>query len=47
MNPDDIDNMEDEEVRELLRKIVTSLNLAEDEGAFGVESWRGFLEIEV
>lgn len=47
MNKVDVDKYTDDEARDLLRRIVESLDLAEDEGAFGNESWVGFLEIEV
>lgn len=47
MNTLDLDSLTDEESRDLLRRIVDSLNLAEDEGAFGNESWHGFLEIDI
>lgn len=43
----DVDNMSEEQVRDLLSRLVESLDLAEDEGVFGNESWLGFLEIEV
>lgn len=43
----DLDGLSDEESRDLLRRIVDSLELAEDEGAFGNESWHGFLEIDI
>lgn len=46
MTVDDLDNMSEEQVRDLLRRLVESLELAEDEGAFGRDSWEGFLEIE-
>ena len=46
MSKIDIDNYSDLEVRDLLRRIIESLELAEEDGAFGNESWQGFLEIE-
>jgi hypothetical protein len=47
MNENDIDDMSEEQVRDLLRKIVESLNLAQEDGVFGKESWQGYLEIEI
>lgn len=47
MCEEDIDNLSEEQVRDLLRRIVISLQLAEESGAFGSDSWEGFLEIEV
>lgn len=47
MTEEDIDAMSEEEVRDLAKRLVISLQLAEDEGAFGNDSWHGFLEIEV
>lgn len=47
MTEEDIDGMSEEEVRDFAKRIVVSLQLAEDEGAFGADSWHGFLEIEV
>lgn len=47
MNAEDLDTMSEEHVRDLARRLIESLQLAEDEGAFGSESWHGFLEIEV
>lgn len=47
MKPEDIDTMSDEQVRDLLRRVVESLALAEDDGVFGNDSWHGYLEIEV
>ncbi len=44
---EDVDSMNEEEARDLLKRIIDSLDLAQDEGAFGLESWQGFLEIEV
>lgn len=43
----DTDNMSDEQVRDLLNKIIERLELAEEDGIFGSDSWQGFLEIEV
>lgn len=43
----DVDTMGEEEVRDLLRRMIVSLQLAEESGAFGSDSWEGFLEIEV
>lgn len=42
-----IDSLSEEQARDLLVRLVNSLQLAEDEGVFGNESWEGFLEIEV
>lgn len=47
MNAEDLDNMSEEQVRDLARRLIESLELAEDDGAFGRDSWEGFLEIEV
>lgn len=47
MCEDDLDSMSEEQVRDLARRMIVSLQLAEDEGAFGSDSWEGFLEIEV
>lgn len=45
--PEDIiDNLSEEQVRDLARRLIESLQLAEEEGAFGSDSWQGFLEIE-
>lgn len=43
----DIDTLNEEQVRELLARLIESLELAEDDGVFGSDSWHGFLEIEV
>jgi hypothetical protein len=42
----DIDDMSEEQVRDFLRRLVESLNLAEEDGVFGKDSWQGYLEIE-
>lgn len=42
----DVDDYSDLEVRDLLRRIIESLELAQEDGAFGNDSWQGFLEIE-
>lgn len=47
MCEEDIDTLSEEEVRDLLRRMIVSLKLAEESGAFGSDSWEGFLEIEV
>lgn len=47
MTEEDLDTMSEEEVRDLAKRLITSLQLAEDEGAFGNDSWHGFLEIEI
>lgn len=47
MTTDDLDNMSEDQVRDFARRVIESLELAEDEGAFGRDSWEGFLEIEV
>lgn len=43
----DIDILNDEQVRDLLRRIIESLELVEEDGVFGRDSWHGYLEIEV
>lgn len=47
MTSEDLDSMSEEEVRDLARKLIDSLELAQESGAFGSDSWMGFLEIEV
>lgn len=47
MDAEDLDTLSDEQVRDLLRRIVESLELAEEDGVFGKDSWQGYLEIEV
>lgn len=47
MSEADLDELSEEEARDLLRRIVISLNLAQDDGIFGKESWHGYLEVEV
>lgn len=47
MNAEDLDSMSEEEVRDLARRLIESLQLAQESGAFGSDSWQGFLEIEV
>lgn len=42
-----IDDMSEEQVRDFAKRLVEALELAEDEGVFGRDSWYGFLEIEV
>lgn len=42
-----LDNLNEEQVRDMLAKIIERLELAEDDGVFGNDSWLGFLEIEV
>lgn len=42
----DIDDMSEDQVRNLLYRIVNSLELAENDGVFGTDSWQGYLEIE-
>lgn len=46
MNVNDIDSLSDEQVRDILTKIIERLELAEADGIFGNDSWQGFLEIE-
>lgn len=43
----DLEALSEEEARDLLRRIVEALELAEEDGIFGKDSWQGFLEIEV
>lgn len=47
MIADDVDNMSEEQVRDLAKRLIESLELAQQSGAFGSDSWEGFLEIEV
>lgn len=47
MCEDDLDSMSEEQVRDLARRIIVSLKLAEESGAFGSDSWEGFLEVEI
>lgn len=42
----ELDDLSEEQARDLLRRIVESLELAEEDGIFGKDSWQGFLEIE-
>lgn len=42
----DIDDMSEDQVRNLLVKIVERLEEAENDGIFGNDSWQGYLEIE-
>lgn len=44
---EDVDGMSEEQVRDLLIRMIESLELAEEQGSFGPDSWQGFLEIEV
>lgn len=46
MNIEDLDSMSEEQVRDLARKLIESLELAQESGAFSSDSWEGFLEIE-
>lgn len=46
MTEEELDTLTEEEARDMLRRIVLSLNLAQDDGVFGKESWQGYLEIE-
>lgn len=46
MKSEDIDTLSNEQARDLLRRIVESLELAEEDGVFGKDSWQGYLEIE-
>lgn len=43
---DTIETLSDYEARNLLRDVIESLELAEQEGLFGNESWQGALQIE-
>ena len=43
----DVENMSEEQVRDFARRLVIALDLAEDDGMFGKDSWEGYLEIEV
>lgn len=47
MSEIDLDGMSDEQVRDLARRMIDALKLAEEDGIFGADSWEGFLEIEV
>lgn len=47
LNETYVDSLSNDEVRELLEKLIESLQLAEDDGVFGSDSWHGFLDIEV
>lgn len=47
MKSEDINGLSEEEVRDLLRRIIESLELAEEDGVFGRDSWQGYLEVEV
>lgn len=46
MKSEDLDNMSEDQVRDLARRLIESLELAQESGAFGSDSWEGFLEIE-
>lgn len=46
MNVQDVDSMNELQVRDLLTKIIERLELAEDDGVFGKDSWQGYLDIE-
>lgn len=46
MSVEILETLTEEEARDMLRRIVESLNLAQDDGVFGKESWMGYLEIE-
>lgn len=43
----DIDSLSETQVRDILATIIERLELAEDDGVFGNDSWQGFLDIEV
>lgn len=43
----DIDEMNEEQVRDFARRVVEALKLAQEDGIFGSDSWEGYLEIEV
>lgn len=47
MNSDIVDAMSDEQVRAFAKQMIDSLEMAENEGVFGNDSWHGFLQIEV
>lgn len=47
VSDDLVDGMSEEELRDFTKRLLVSLELAEDDGVFGTESWHGFLEIEV
>jgi CRISPR/Cas system CSM-associated protein Csm4 (group 5 of RAMP superfamily) len=47
MTSEDLNDMSEEQVRDIARRIIDALELAEDDGIFGSDSWEGFLEIEV
>jgi hypothetical protein len=44
---EDVDNMSEEQVRDLTKTLIERLRLAQEDGVFGRDSWEGFLEIEV
>lgn len=47
VSDDIVDDLSEEELRDFTKRLIESLELAENEGIFGKESWHGFLEIEV
>lgn len=46
MKSQTLDDLSEEQARDLLRRIVESLEMAEEDGVFGKDSWMGYLEIE-
>lgn len=46
MNILDIDDMTEDQLRNFVFKLITALELAEEDGVFGSDSWQGYLEIE-
>lgn len=47
MNSDIVDDMSDGQVRLFAKQLIESLEMAENEGIFGNDSWHGFLQIEI
>lgn len=47
MTAEIIDEMNELQVRDFAKQLIDSLELAQNEGIFGTESWHGFLQIEV
>lgn len=42
-----VDDMSEQQVRKFAKDLIESLEMAENEGVFGTDSWHGFLQIEV
>jgi hypothetical protein len=43
---EDVDDLDEDQVRLLLKTLIERLHLAQEDGVFGNESWTGYLEIE-